>query len=271
MNILRKRNTLLALVFTSSVGFANAALIATDVAIIGYHSDTEDSFSWVALNTIPAGEVLYFSDSSYETSSSSFLPEGMMKLIVPNEISAGTVSSVSFVTPFNNLPAGYSVEGASAYSSTDVNGNPSFNFQSAGDQLVIFQDPDPSNPTGFVGLSAINASSTLWGGDFTNSATESDLYPGMTNGVNALAVGASSGPSDEFDNVRYEGPTTGSSAFLLSQIYDVSNWQGTNDSQGTGAAAWTANGVAAFVIPEPSTSGLLVITAGLLVLRRQRL
>jgi len=50
------------------------------------------------------------------------------------------------------------------------------------------------------------------GGDTSNgnfntgaNATESDLYPGMTNGVNALAVVAGPGFSDEWDNVRYNG------------------------------------------------------------------
>lgn len=252
-------------------GSAHGALSSSDLAIIGYHSDSSDAFSWVALNTINAGEVIYFSDSSYESSTSSFTPEGMMKFVAPSAISAGTVSTVTFVTPFTSLPPGYTVELTTAYSGTDVNGNASFNFASAGDQFVIFQDPDPSDSLGFLGLSAINMASNQWGGTPADSATESDLYPGMTNGLNALALGAGAGPSDEFDNGRYVGPFVGSPEFILSNIYDLSNWEVTDTSQGANSGAWTnASGLNSFVlIPEPSNALLLCI-GGIFLARRKR-
>ncbi|MGC6567266.1 MAG: hypothetical protein ACON38_16855 [Akkermansiaceae bacterium] len=158
-----------------------------DVALIGYYMDgsatasppTGDAFSWVALNEIKAGEVLYFSDASYH--GGVFVAENLLKLEVPEDIPAGTVSGVDA----GNLPAGYSSLVDTAYS---VPGSLTLTPSGTGDQLVIFQDENVADAAGFRGLSAINASSTGWGRTGT-SATESDLYPGMTNGVNAVAVG----------------------------------------------------------------------------------
>lgn len=222
----------------------SGAVSSGDLAIIGYYMDgsatagppTGDAFAWVALEEIQAGEILYFSDASYH--GGAFLPENLLKLEVPALIPAGTV----MVVDAGNLPTGYTSLPGTAYSSEASMG---FTPSGSGDQLVIFQDPDPSNASGFRGLSAINAASTAWGAT-GNSQTESELYPGMTDGVNALAVGAGPGSSDEFDNVRYIGPTDGEISFLLEGIYDVGNWEGTDDSQENYVDWVNASGLAAF-------------------------
>lgn len=190
----------------------------------------------MALNEIKAGEVLYFSDASYH--GGVFVAENLLKLEVPEDIPAGTVSGVDA----GNLPAGYSSLADTAYS---VPGSLTLTPSGTGDQLVIFQDENVADAAGFRGLSAINAASTGWGRTGT-SATESDLYPGMTNGVNAVAVGAGSGSSDEFDNVRYVGPTRGSRDELLESIYDPANWEGTNDSQAAYVSWTNASGMESF-------------------------
>jgi hypothetical protein len=267
---IRIRSSVVA-TFTGLAAASHGAVVSTDLAIIGYYMDgsasavppTGDAFSWVALNTINAGEVLYFSDSSYRSAGGgSFIPENLLRLTVPTTITAGAVSTVDA----GNLPSGYVSLPNTAYSSgTTVSLTPS----SAGDQLVIFQDPNPADVAGFLGLSAINASSTGWGSSST-SQTESDLYPSMTNGVNALAVGAGAGDSDEWDNVRYTGPTTGSPLSLWANIYDTANWEGTNDAQ-VDYVGWTnASGSPTFaIVPEP-TSVSFVLLSGLWALGRRR-
>ena len=193
----------------------------------------------------------------------SFIPENLLRLTVSADIVAGTISTVDA----GNLPAGYVSLANNAFSSaTSVSLTPS----SAGDQLLIFQSPNPSSTVGFLGITAINSSSTSWGSSST-SQTESDLYPGMINGTNALAVGAGSGPSDEWDNVRYNGPTTGNSAFLLSELYKLSNWEGTNDLQ-SDYVGWTnQSGSSSFtIVPEPSSALMFSLFGFVAIGRRQR-
>lgn len=252
----------------SLVTGANAAVSVTDVAIIGNYMDgnsngaaTGDAFSWVVLNDINAGEVLYFSDSSYISSSNSFIAEGLVQYTVPTGgLSIGTI--MNFAS--GALPSGYVHLPNTAYSDANM---PSLTPSSAGDQLVMFQDDNISDTAGFAGLFAVNNSSTGWGYD-GSSATSSDLYPGMTNAVNALGLGASAGLSDEFDNVRYVGPTTGTSSELYASIQNLSNWERTNDSNAD-PVAWVTNGQSSFtVVPEPSSALLLGLGSLSLMFRR---
>ena len=249
----------------------DAAVTSVDIAIIGNYTDgnsngatTGDAFAWVVLNNVGAGEVLYFSDSSYRTGTASFIAEGLVRYTVPaGGLSAGTI--MNFAS--GALPSGYVHVANTAYSDGDT---PSLTPSSGGDQLVIFQDNDVSNSAGFTGIWAVNNSSTSWGATGT-SQTESDLYPGMTNGVNALALGAGAGPSDEFDNVRYTGTTTGTAAEILASIQNLANWERTNDLSAD-PVNWVTNGQSSFtIVPEPSSlAALMCGAAGFVFLRRRK-
>jgi len=249
---------------------ARAAVISADIAIIGHYTDgsatatfpTGDAFAWLAISSIQAGEVLYFSDSSYRSETNSFILENLIRYTAPTTITAGTVMRFEA----GSLPSGYVALSDTAYSSsTSVTLTPS----TSGDQLVIFQDDDVSNTANFTALWAVNNSSTGWGSSST-SPTESDLYPGLTDGVNALGLGAGSGFSDEFDNVRYVGSTTGDAATILTNIRNISNWERTNSEQ-INYVDWVSNGVTSFdIVPEPSSVSLLGFCCLGFILRRNR-
>lgn len=250
------------------------AVSSTDLALIGLYTDgtfsanTGDVFSWVALNDIAAGEVLYFSDTSYFSGTNSFTQEGLVRLTVgAGGISAGTIHTVG---PGGGLPSGYEFVLNTAYST----GNPSgdYSFASSGDQFVVFQDSDVSNTAGFNGLWSVNVASNTWTPTgLTNlDANQTNLYPGLTDGTNALALGSGSGAQDEFDNARYVGPTTGSADFLRAQISNIANWERTNDGA-LAFEAWTRNNVTAFdIVPEPSSSLLLAFSGFFFLSRRKR-
>lgn len=269
----------IALCLLGSVSMSNAAVTAGDVAIIGFYTDgnangpnTGDAFAWIALNDIAAGEVLYFSDASYYNDTAAFRQEGLLRYTVQaGGISAGTVLTVES----GNLGAGYTHLDGTAYSNQSA-----LAPASSGDQLVIFQDNDVSNTAGFTGLWAVNNSSNTWNalgvtgvgtGGFPPDQNDSNLYPGLINGTNAVAVGQSAVKDDEWDNTRYVGTTTGTASELRASIANAANWQGTNNAAAV-PTTWVTNGSSSFTVtPEPS-SALLISVASLfgLTLRRRK-
>ncbi|MGJ8655482.1 MAG: PEP-CTERM sorting domain-containing protein [Akkermansiaceae bacterium] len=272
------KNTLLCLASTFSV--SHAAVTVGDLAIIGYYTDgnsngpgTGDAFSWVALNDISQGEVLYFSDASYYDDTSAFRAEGLIRLTVgAGGISAGTIHSVEA----GNLLSGYTHLPNTAYSE-DV--DPSLTPASSGDQLVIFQDSNVADTLGFTALWALTTSTTDWNavgvtgvgvGGFPPDQNDSNLYPGLTDGTNAIALGNSATKDDEWDNVRYTGSTAGSAQDIRASILNTANWEKTNDSD-LSPVTWVDNGASSFtVVPEPSSAALISLATLLGFAHRRR-
>lgn len=263
---------ILASAFSST---CHAAITSTDVAIVGVYSDgsgtnvppTGDAFAWIALNPISAGEVLYFTNSGYFSSIPGFFGEALVRYTVPTGgIAAGSIHSVET----GNLPTDYiHITATTPY--TQAIYSDSLALNSTGDQLLIFQDSDISNVAGFTAITALNLASSQWGGinDATNSRGSTDLYPGLTNGVNAIALGSGPGVRDEWDNVRYIGPQSSDPVVLLANIMTVSNWEQTDTAQ-TNYLDWVSNDNRSLLIPEPSGTALLLIGAGGLLARRRR-
>ena len=118
----------------------------------------------------------------------------------------------------------------------------------------------------FSAIFAATNSTTDWAasvdgnvGDPNNGASgvQSNLYPGLTDGMNAVAAGAGAAPDAEFDNARYVGITSGTAVQLRLAISDVANWEGTNASQsvsngGPGSAIWAANTATQFTVVTPT-------------------
>jgi hypothetical protein len=250
----------------------SATLITGDVAIIGVYTDGTstdatgggDSFAWVPLVDLAAGEMLHFTDAGYFAGTTSFnSTEGLLTFTVPaGGISAGVVQTASNDVAPNDLSlsalptagTGYTT-GASGYS---AGGH--VNLSGAGDQLVVFQDPDVSDTVGFAPIFAANTASDNWTpGVDDGDSNQTNLYPGLTDGANAVAVGSGAGNQDEFDNVRYIGPSSGTAAALLAAIADASNWEGMNDAATAPTRDWSTNGVSQFnIVPEPASMVLLL-------------
>lgn len=165
------------------------------VAPIGFHMTDPDDFAIVALESLPAGALLYFTDNAWG-------PSGISN----NE------GTIAWITPPGGVPSGTVV----TFTNSTVNvgsANGSVSFATSGDQLLIYQGTAASP----YFLHALNSQgAAVW--QATVSGTSDSLLPEhLTNGVTAVAL-------TEFDNGAYNGSTTGDKETLLAQIGNPANW-----------------------------------------------
>lgn len=275
--------TLLLSILLGMSGMLPAQSLAPgDIVILGYAADTGttatsfDEFTWASLVDIPAGTVIYFTDAGYNSIDANFMASGLsdeilIRFIVPaGGVAAGTITTITE----ESMPSGYTAIGGTKFG-TDFNGL--LSIPNAGDQILVFQsDDDPASPatfgdTTFYPIFMITGSSL----SFTalNSATAditpvsdrdnvTNLPPGLTVGVNAVAVGVGNGQVEESDNARYVGITQGSREEILAAVTQLSNWArhdeafGNDLPFGTAANGWTANGVSRLMIGHLSTGNV---------------
>ena len=191
------------------ISFAQTTLSAGDIAIIGVNTDDPNDFAFVLLRDIEATTEINFTDKGWLAAGSFWPNEGIITYTAPSNLSAGTIiiytdNLTDFSSPSESLP-----------------------LDTDGDQLFAFQGPS-TNPTFIY---AVQTNSNVWQADAT-SDNDSALPTGLTNGTNAVAVGAGSGLGDEFDNAQYNGTTNFPTlAAALSAISNNANWVG-NDATG---------------------------------------
>ncbi|AWI25787.1 fibronectin type III domain-containing protein [Flavobacterium pallidum] len=249
-------------------------LNAGDIVVIGAGADTGtiaqggDEFSWMPLTNLRPGTQFYITDAGWNTSSNQFMCAGntediLFRYTVPaGGIPAGAVQTVSQL----GTDANYEVISGTQCGS-DFDGK--LTFPNIGDQVVIFRSDaaiDANFPgTNFTAIYALTTATNNWASLTANTASissnlrdnYSNLPPGLTNGLTAIAVGLGSGVQNEADNARYEGPTSGTRQFLLAQVGTLSNWK--RYDNGAGAEfpdftesnpvyGWTANGLANFTL-----------------------
>lgn len=269
--------------FTFLLGRVSPVAAATtlntgDIAIIGIKMDDADEFSWVPLVDLEAGTGIYFTDTGfYSTTSdfntSNFPAESLMLYTAP----AGGVSSGVVQTVTGNGGDDYTMTIASGWG--EVSNSSEIDFATNGDQLYAFQSSTAASSASFgtasdsnsTGLFAATAATTDWTSSSSSTdVNQSNLYPDLTDGTNAVAAGAGAGAEDENDNIRYEGITSGTAAQLLAAIANSANWTGTD----TGPSAdYTANGVTNFTVtavPEPGTFAFLAGFGVCLTLLKRR-
>ncbi len=213
--------------------FSNAQLAAGDIAFLGMNTDAEEGFAFITLTDIPGGEEIYFSDRGIVNASSWNVSIEMTLTFTtpPAGISCGTV--VSFVETGADVLTISGAPGASySFLTTPFN-------LGAGDQITAFQyapagfPPTPGDATFIAGIhtnheDGCEDATTLWTLEACVSNTsESALPPGLTNGVNAMAL-TPGGP--EIDNGRYSGTLTGTSDFIRGEINDYTNWVISDDA-----------------------------------------
>ncbi|BBF93624.1 ExeM/NucH family extracellular endonuclease [Blastochloris tepida] len=189
----------------------STTLSAGDIAIIGMNADNPDDFSFVLLTDVTAGTEITFTDSGWKASGGFRANEGAKKWTAATDLSAGTV--INFTADAAQFTtANDSYVGTSGLSlSTD------------GDQLIAFQGTS-SAPTLLFALS-------IHGNAFSDAtdAQSTALPAGLVENVTALARGAGA-PGDEWDNVVYTGPTSGTKTEILAAIGNAANWSGSNSS-----------------------------------------
>ena len=197
----------IVLIAFAASGIGQTTLSAGDLAIYGVNADNPDDFGFVLLADIESGTEIRFTDSGWKSDNTFRGGEGAVKYTAPTALTAGTeityvADAVDFVAD-NDATVG-------------TNG---FNLSASGDQVFAFQGVSTS-PT-FI--HAVQTNSNQWQADATAS-TNSAIPQGLTDGVNATAVGAGPGAGDEYDNAAYDKSTMSSTAaVLLAAISNNSN------------------------------------------------
>ena len=213
-NFLLTTLILFTIIFNS---FSQTTLAAGDLAIIGFNADNPDEFAFVLLVDIEAGTEITFTDSGVKSDDTFRGNEGAAKFTASSNYSAGSV--ITYSGYYSALPFG-DFTGAN-----DANvGNNGVNLSASGDQIFAFQGTS-SSPTFIFGF---QTNSNTWQADATASSN-SALPSSLTNGVNAVAVGAGSGSGSEYDNSVYDQSViSGSKSTILSAITNNTNWDGNN-------------------------------------------
>ncbi len=218
---------LMATLLFGMLGFAprqvvaqDRAVEAGDIAIILMNADTPDSVAFVALADIPAGTVIYFTDSGWIPSTSLFRStEGGFKYTVGTEgLLAGTIiyRNGPWTETALILPVGSPWSNAN-----DSNiGNNGANFAIDGDQVLVFTGSTAS-PSFVYGLN--NSGAAVWQNEPLTSSSQSGLPSGLVNGATAIAI-------NEIDNARFKCTSTisGTKAQILALISNPANWEGDN-------------------------------------------
>lgn len=262
-----------------------AAIIpAADLAIVGYQSDSPDSFSLLALDDIAAGTVVFITDEGWRDASDAFL-------------SSTFDSTLTWTAPAGGISAG------TVLHSTSMPGLVgSINLSDAGDTLILYQTADDNpatNPKSFVyGFNAndgLTESAGGWQvGIATTSGSSSSEVPTSSNATGATEVVTDGGPGNffgligegagfpNFDNYAYTGPTTAANKDdWLARIHTVSNWTTTSTAFNLsstvlgGATSVTVlgdTGPPTTAVPEPSSMAMMGLGAaiGFVAWRRRR-
>lgn len=189
------------------------AQTAGQVMFVGFNSDGNDGFSFVALVDIPANTTIYFTDNEWNGSAigagGAFnTGEGFNSWSHTSVLSAGTVVTIENLdgTPATTASIGTAI----------VDGPTGINLTNANEVMYMYLGSNRTTPTVF--LSAI-ANDGFGNGTITNT--------GLTSGVNALSI-----TGDE-DVMIYTGSIECSSSLVdcAAQLATASNWT----TQDTGA------------------------------------
>ncbi|WDO14364.1 T9SS type A sorting domain-containing protein [Flavobacterium sp. WW92] len=201
-------------------------MAAGDIAFIGYNTSSPEGFAFIALNDLPAGQTLYFTEQGWDGNMwMNTLNEPHLAYVIPAGITCGTV-----ITLVETAPDVLTVTGGG--SMTFAQGS-SFNL-SAGDQILAYQSTSGVAPASPIFISGVhgdyNSSKydpiTTWNPISPNSTTwatsDSALPTGLTNGTNCISLFPAPGP--EYANAKYNGTLTGTSIALRAAINNPANW-----------------------------------------------
>jgi hypothetical protein len=199
-------------IFLSNVLFSQTTLSAGDIAILQYNSDNSpEQIKFLVLRSFESGTIINFTDDGWFSAGGFRTNEGIVAWTAPTDFQCGDIVTM-------DMPSGTDLTSVSS----------GFDLSASGDQIIVFQG-DVSTPTLIFAVN--NETNSSWQADATSSNT-SALPTGLTNGVNAVAL-------KETDNLKYNGPLTGSRATVLTNICTSGNWSGANNVNQTFSGAFT--------------------------------
>ena len=195
-----------------------------DIGFVQYNADNTDSFAFVALVDISAGEQILFTDNGWQDTNTFRTGEGVITWTAP--VGGTTAGSVVTITGTNA-------------SSGSVTGT-ALDLSDEGDQILAYQ-----GASNFIAAIQNNGAGAFQGTaiDVNTSGTPS----GLTVGTNAIAL-------NELDNARYTGPTTGNRTTLLAALNNNANWMGSDSANQTFSGGLTVNLPGSLSVSPGSTS-----------------
>jgi type IX secretion system substrate protein len=236
----------------ATMNAAGTVLAAGDIAVLGWNSrgDTGPGQRWAFITfvNISSGTTIFFTDYGYDATLTNFkvsaTNDGHMSWTTSSFIAKGTV-----IYGTNNSVNG-AVSGVGGSGVTGQLGGTSGYFNTAGDQIIVYQGPTLGSATGATFIYALNTgqSNLYTGGNGTwytggvgiTNDNISCIPPGLTSttavaltsGTTGISVGTGSAGSANygFDNMRYAGITSGTKTQILTAMASSTNWLGNNDA-----------------------------------------
>lgn len=237
---------------------AQAALVSGDIAIIGLiDNGSPDSFSFVSLADINAGETIYFTDNGWTGSGfRSASPtdgdgnENLTRWTANQSISAGSIIDSTASSAAWTWATSGSVPGGTTGSFAPLS------LAQGGDQIYAFQSTSTNlplqNPT--THLYVLDDTGAFE--NATNSAT-GGIPPGLTAGSTAITFNFASANFISVSSSVLSGPAKTKEQWL-SVFADSSNW--TTASSGV----LPIGSISIAAIPEPETYAMFLAGLGLL-------
>ena len=251
---------------------ASAALVAGDIALVGFQANgsPSDSFSFATLVNVDAGTVLYFTDNGFTTgagfrgvlSTDNDGNEGLIKYTVgANGLAAGqVVSSLS-----TNTANGAWTSTGLIYGTTSGSGSyaPLAFANRAAEQFTVFTSTN-AQPM-LSGYTALYNFDTTGAYEAATDTGTGQLAPGLVLGTSAVLTNNILTSFQNFNFAAFSGPAD--RATWLARIGNAANWT----FAGTSAVPVTTNvadgSFSVTPVPSPGAVALLGL-AGLIARRR---
>lgn len=191
------------------------ALTAGSIAFVGYDADGAQRFAILAVDTLPPGTTVYFTDRAWNGSSFTGGGEGTLTWTVP----AGGIASGTLIS-FDNVNSGslttYAEKAGATVPAGSVSRNGGFDLEQSNEVVYAYIGTGPNTPTSFLGAIA-NDGFTAAHGQLTGT--------GLTAGSTAVNIGA---VNDDADFGVYQpgvgGNTFSSRDAMLSAVNNPGNW-----------------------------------------------
>ncbi len=254
--------TVVLLTGTKAISNAQTTLNKGDIAFIGLYMDgfstAGDGFTFILLKDVSAGTIIYFTDEGWDAVNTNWYGNtNDAHLTWSAPVGGSTIGTIIHIE--NTSSTEFSTTSGTV--SNTLSGI--WNLASSGDQMLAYQSSIGVRPTSPTFIAAIDAdyyiTSTYdgidgWGSSYYNQSYCSFIPPGLTNGVNCIALvnGTTSvynyatssyyTVGYEVDNYKYAGTLTGTADAVRTAINTTSNWYGNEDG--------TLNIISGYSIPN---------------------
>ena len=266
-----------ALIATSTT--ASAALVAGDIALVGFQASgsPSDSFSFATLVNVDAGTVLYFTDNGFSTGASAGF-RGVTGGPTPAADNDGNEGLIKYTVGANGLAAGQVVSSLSTntangawtltgfiYGTTVGSGSYApLSFSASGEQFTVFQSSNAQPMlSGYTALYNFDNTGVY---EAAGSSSTGQLAPGLVQGTSAVLLNNTTNSFQNFNFAAFSGPADRDT--WLARIGNAANWTFAGTS-GVPVPTNVADGsFSVGAVPTPGAAALLVL-AGLVARRRR--